>query len=180
MPDWITTYHGYHINPLSPDPRLIDIRDIAHALALITRGSGHVRTFWSVAQHCILCAKEAAVTGLTDRMVLACLLHDASECYMSDVPRPLKRNMPSYREAEKRMLSVIYTRFLGSDLSETEERQLKRIDDTMLAYDLYELLGEKQSGGLPQVHVDIDYTFRPFSEVEEEYMSLYTEYARGV
>lgn len=38
------------------------------------------------------------MTGYADRLVLAALLHDASECYMSDVPRPLKQNMKQYKE----------------------------------------------------------------------------------
>ena len=55
----ITTYTEKHIDPASPDPRMIDITDIAHALSLICRGNGHVKTFWSVGEHCIACAKEA-------------------------------------------------------------------------------------------------------------------------
>ena len=34
-----------------------------------------MKTFWSVGEHCLCCAKEAAARGLSDRMVLACLLH---------------------------------------------------------------------------------------------------------
>lgn len=44
-------------------------------------------------------------------MVLACLLHDASECYMSDVPSPFKKELPEYNEREERMLSMIYEKF---------------------------------------------------------------------
>ena len=94
MSEYITTYTGKYFNPTQPNPDLISIQDIAHALSLICRGNGHVQTFWSVGQHCICCAKEAAARGLSDRMVLACLLHDASECYMSDVPTPFKKELP--------------------------------------------------------------------------------------
>lgn len=73
MSEYITTYTGKHMQPTQPDPNLIRIQDIAHALSLICRGNGHVKTFWSVGQHCICCAKEAAARGLSDRMVLACL-----------------------------------------------------------------------------------------------------------
>ena len=98
MGNFITTYTGRHFEPANPDPDAIVIEDIAHALSLITRGNGHVKTFWSVGEHCLCCAKEAAARGLSGRMVLACLLHDASECYMSDIPRPFKKELPEYRE----------------------------------------------------------------------------------
>ena len=57
------------------NPQLIRIEDIAHALSMICRGNGHVKTFWSVGQHCICCARGAAVNPRTvrNRMVLACL-----------------------------------------------------------------------------------------------------------
>ena len=98
MGSYIKTYSGKRFEPMNPDPECIQIEDIAHALSLLCRGNGHVKTFWSVGQHCICCAKEAKARGLSDRMVLACLLHDASECYMSDVPRPLKINLPAYQK----------------------------------------------------------------------------------
>ena len=94
MSEYITTYTGKHFEPTNPDSELIRIEDIAHALSMICRGNGHVKTFWSVGQHCICCAREAAARGLSNRMVLACLLHDASECYMSDVPTPFKNELP--------------------------------------------------------------------------------------
>ena len=91
----------------------------------------------------LLCKKEAKARGLSDRMVLACLLHDASECYMSDVPSPFKKELPEYNEREERMLSMIYEKFLGSDLTSEEKMQLNAIDKAMLWYDLTFLLGRE-------------------------------------
>ena len=117
MSDYITTYTGKHFEPANPDPEMIQIEDIAHALSLICRGNGHVKSFWSVGQHCISCAKEACARGLSTRIALACLLHDASECYMSDIPRPFKKGLPDYRAREERLLDTIYRKFTGSSLT---------------------------------------------------------------
>ena len=176
MSNFITTYTGRHFEPANPDPDAICIEDIAHALSLITRGNGHVKTFWSVGEHCLCCAKEAAVRGLSDRMVLACLLHDASECYMSDIPRPFKRELPEYREHEERLLDLIYEKFLGSPLTREEQVQLKSIDDAMLWYDLTVLLGESLRTDAPKLQIEPDYTVRPFAEVEQEFLAVFEKY----
>ena len=177
MGDYITTFTGKHFYPMSPDPMAICIEDIAHALSLICRGNGHVHKFWSVAEHCICCAKEAEARGLSARVILACLLHDASECYMSDVPTPFKNELPEYQDQEEHLLGIIYEKFLGSDLTEEEQKELKKIDHAMLWYDLEHLLGEIQYGEIPELHIDLDYTVRPFEEVEEEYLSLFEKYS---
>ena len=96
--------------------------------------------------------------GYSNRQALACLLHDASECYMSDVPRPLKQEMPRYREVEEQLLQVIYKKFLGSSLTDEEAQRLKEIDDDLLWYDLEVLLEEKQPGDAPKLHFELDYT----------------------
>lgn len=176
LSEYITTYTGKHFKPTEPDPNLIRIEDIAHALSLMCRGNGHVKTFWSVGEHCICCAKEAAARGLSERIILACLLHDASESYMSDVPRPFKKELPVYQDWEDRLLSMIYEKFLGSDLTAEEQAQLKEIDDDLLWYDLEILLEEKQVTNRPQLHIELDYTVRPFSEVEAEYLQLFERY----
>ena len=71
---YITTYTGNHFDPINPDPELINIVDIAHALPMICRGNGQVSTFWSVGEHCILCAKEAAARGYSNRVIEGALL----------------------------------------------------------------------------------------------------------
>jgi len=173
--NYITTYTGRHFYPLAPNKDDIIIEDIAHALSLICRGNGHVKTFFSVGQHCLNCAREALARGYSKRVVLACLLHDASECYMSDVPRPFKKQLPSYIEAEDRLLDVIYEKFLGSPLTEDEIAQVKLMDDTMLWYDLTYLLGEQLQTPAPKTEIEISYALVAFETVEKNYLSLFQD-----
>ena len=176
----ITTFSGQSFNPVNPDPDTICIEDIAHALSLICRANGHVKIFWSVGQHCINCSKEARARGLSDRLALACLLHDASECYLSDVPSPFKRELPAYKELEDRLLNMVYEKFLGTPLTEEEERELKAIDEAMLWYDLKNLLDEDQTGVRPRIMTKLDYRVRPFEDVEKEYLELFELYSDGL
>lgn len=180
MSDYITTYGGLHFDPQSPEPEKIQITDIAHALSLICRGNGHVKTFFSVGQHCINCACEAEARGYGNRLILACLLHDASECYMSDVPRPFKKTLPEYRKQEEHLLDVIYQWFLGSTLSDEEQILLKEIDDDLLYYDLKELLNEPSEREAPKLHISLNYKFCPFEDVERRYLQLYYYYQGNV
>lgn len=173
---YITTYTGKHFDPLNPDMTLVDIRDIAHALSLTCRGNGHVKTFFSVGQHCINAAKEAAARGYSRRVILACLVHDASEAYMSDVPKPLKSSMPEYIHTEDHLLEQIYEKFLGSPLGSEEEQLVKKIDKDLLYYDLLELLNEPTDGQAPELMIDLDYTFVPFEQVEQTFLEVFEKY----
>ena len=49
MADYITTYTGDHFDPTLPEAEHLHIEDIAHALSLICRGNGHVKTFFPLA-----------------------------------------------------------------------------------------------------------------------------------
>ena len=174
----ITTYTGRHIDPLHPDPDMICIEDIAHALSLICRGNGQVKTFFSVGQHCINCSREALARGYSRRVAFACLLHDASECYLSDVPRPFKKTLAGYKEKEENLLNLICQKYLGSPLSAKEEQLLKEIDDDMLWFDLTYLLNEPQEKEAPEIHITIDYAVQAFEETEKEYLELYNFFIR--
>jgi hypothetical protein len=98
---------------MEPDPELILIPDIAHALAHQCRFGGHTRKFHSVAQHSVRVA-ELLHTESPDTQ-LAGLLHDATEAYLVDLPKPIKLKMPNYVEAEDKLMRAISARF---DVSE--------------------------------------------------------------
>jgi len=173
---YITTYTGKHFDPIEPNMEALDVRDIAHALSLTCRGNGHVKSFFSVGQHCVNCAKEAVERGYSRRVVLGCLLHDASEAYMSDVPRPFKDVLTEYQKLENKLIDMIYFRFLGSSLTEEEKLLVKEVDDDLLYFDMIELLGVPQTGIEPKINIKLDYSVQPFEKVEEEFMNLYEEW----
>lgn len=87
---WILTFTGRRAWPLDPRPEDICIEDIAHALALTCRFTGHCREFYSVAQHSVLVSHYVSDQGGDAGLQLAALLHDASEAYLPDVARPIK------------------------------------------------------------------------------------------
>ena len=58
-PNQIRTYNGINMDPFNPRHSDIRIDDIAHALAMLCRANGHISHFYSVAQHCLNCEREA-------------------------------------------------------------------------------------------------------------------------
>lgn len=114
MSDYILTYSKIKFYPLEPAKEDIKIEDIAHSLSLMTRANGHCSHFYSVAQHSVNCCQEAKSRGYSERVQLGCLLHDASESYISDLTRPVKRNLPEYFAIKKKLQSAIYDRYLGT------------------------------------------------------------------
>lgn len=173
MEDYITTYSKIHFTPLKPRQEDIRIEDIAHPLSLMTRANGHFPQFYSVAQHSIQCAREANARGYTKRVELACLLHDASEAYLSDITRPVKKNLPGYQEIERVLQKAIYERFLGSAPDAAEAEKIKEIDDTCLYYEFYHFAGEKLFAQPGSLCAETDFSQRAFAEVEEEFLRLF-------
>lgn len=85
----------------------ICLLDIAHALSNICRYNGHVFSFYSVAEHCVLLSRAEDMPGTSS----ARLLHDASEAYLGDVIRPLKALLPNYRRLEDRVHDIIAEKY---------------------------------------------------------------------
>lgn len=122
--DWIQTFTGRAFWPLDPRPDEVHIADIAHALAHQCRYAGHCRRFYSVAEHSVLLAR-----AMPKEHRLAALLHDAPEAYLVDLPRPVKRFMPSYGVAEMAVWLAISARFglspeLAAEVHEADTRIL--------------------------------------------------------
>ena len=73
--------------------------------------------------------KEAKARGCSGRIQLAFLLHDASEAYLSDVTRPVKAELPKYKEIEAPLQNLIWQKYMGVLLMPDEERLVLQIDD---------------------------------------------------
>lgn len=103
---WMQTISGKQFWPLDPRPEDFDIEDIAHALSNVCRFGGHTKFFYTVAEHCVhvskVCDPEHALEGL---------LHDATEAYIGDMVRPLKRSLPEYKVIENRIAEALARRF---------------------------------------------------------------------
>lgn len=81
-----------------PDPTVLSIEELAHVLSNVCRFSGHVRHFYSVAQHAVnaslIVSPENAKTAL---------MHDTAEAFTNDIVTPLKHIVPTFREIEVRI-----------------------------------------------------------------------------
>lgn len=122
--NWLQTYTGIPFYPLDPRPGDINIEDIAHALSNICRYGGHCAKFLSVAQHSCIVSKL-----IPKGMELWGLLHDASEAYLVDIPRPIKEYLPDYHKIENACIKAIAEKF-GLQLPIPEE--VKIADNAVL------------------------------------------------
>jgi len=126
-PAWIQTFTLKKFYPLDPHIDDICIEDIAHALSNQCRFSGHINRFYSVSNHSLLvsyiCDFKDALHGL---------LHDASEAYLVDIPKPLKESgeFEAYKKFEKKLQDLIYLKF---GLSQEEPESVKQADKILLA-----------------------------------------------
>jgi hypothetical protein len=151
--DWFVTFTGRRFYPLDPRVEDIDIRDIAHSLALQSRWMGHCKTHYSIASHALACARVAEMGDCHEDTVKWCLMHDASEAYVGDVIRPIKRSLlvdtsppdcpspqgtwvESFKALENRFHQLIAERF---DLPEEMPDAVHEIDNRMLVTEAYHL-----------------------------------------
>jgi hypothetical protein len=109
---WILTQSGIKFDLFAPTPDMVNINDIAHALAHICRFGGHSQEFYSVAQHSLI---VSAGVSAADAMVG--LMHDATEAYCGDMVRPLKRRMPDYKMVEDGIWLAIQAKFRLGDIT---------------------------------------------------------------
>lgn len=147
--NFITTITGRKFWPLDPRPEDICIEDIAHALAHICRFNGHVRRFYSVAQHCVMVSRFVrppaslrahgeALDRLERIYALEGLVHDTPEAYLGDMTGPVKHaaEMRLYRSADDTLLRVIRESF---GLTGAQPPEVKQIDHLILQDEAREL-----------------------------------------
>lgn len=104
---YILLRSGHKFDPSTPEENTYLISDIAHALSKECRYAGHCNGAYSVAQHSVMVSnlvpKKYALIGL---------MHDATEAYIRDMPKPIKAFLgPAYNELEERVWKGIARTF---------------------------------------------------------------------
>lgn len=144
---WMQTVTGLRFYPLEPRAEDVDVRDIAHGLAMCCRYAGHTKRFYSVAEHCVHVSREAERV-LRDsshgprkhdeltiiRWSMLALLHDSAEAYLGDMIRPLKHQpeMAEFRRAEAAIEAVVQQALVPFATSPEAHELIKSIDDRII------------------------------------------------
>lgn len=132
---WMVTHTGKQFFPYDPTIEQIDSVDIAHALSLLTRFNGHAKHMYSVGQHSLNCLQLARFMGYDTETQLHILLHDSSEAFLSDIPRPIKQHLNDYRELENKVQNVILRKYGLSDPTEEQHLKIKLVDNELLYWE---------------------------------------------
>lgn len=155
--DWIQTYSGQRFYVLDPHPDDVNIEDIAHSLSNLARFTGHGERFYSVGEHSIHCAKIARKMYFSPLQQLYCLLHDASESIVNDVARPLKQYLKEYKEAEDKIMKVIWEALGLPEPTELDYYLVKLVDNTMLEHEIDQLMKRKDfTLDIETLHTNVD------------------------
>lgn len=134
---WTPTYSGKGYRPWADDPGPLSLRDLAYGLAHTFRYGGHSFPSITVAEHCLLVTQiiETLWPG-NPHLVLAGLLHDASESVLHDIQSPLRKcisvTLPSgevisWEESDRRVTRNI-ARYFGASPEDLEAPEVRAAD----------------------------------------------------
>lgn len=134
------TFTGKNFHYFDAKPEQIDIIDIAHSLSNQCRFNGHCSRFYSVAEHCWL------ASYLVDpKFALEALLHDASEAYIGDIPKPLKLGIADIIDPlENGILDMVFEKY-GVGSATPLSKEVKAVDLEMLYWEKKQLLVDTHS-----------------------------------
>jgi 5'-deoxynucleotidase YfbR-like HD superfamily hydrolase len=129
----LLTYSGRTVDLIHPDFSRFEIEDIARPLAYQCRFVGNTRSFYSVAQHCVVASLLAPPEFAYDA-----LMHDSEEAFTGDWPTPWKIRIgrQAIREAIAPIKHALSQRFGFRD---PEPEVVKIADLRALATELRDL-----------------------------------------
>jgi hypothetical protein len=139
LSSFIQIASGHIIDPLNPDPDLVNIEDIAHALSIQNRYNGHTKEPYSVAEHVVRASLLADAYGMP-YVSLWTLHHDDPEAYIGDLASPLKSDPgfgQRFRGTEDRLMRAICEHF---GLNPKQPHGVKEADMLMLKWEVRDLM----------------------------------------
>lgn len=173
----ILTYTGKLIDPFNVKPENICIEDIAHGLSLLCRYNGQCHRFYSVAEHCIIMATHSKFKKWNP---LVMLLHDAAEAYIGDMIRPIKGDLPQFKQFENNFMVAITHKLTNKSLSIFAT--VEKPDNIMLATEASQMTKApnkyyEKEFDLPDILIDKSIQFYYFTpqEAEKRFLVLYNK-----
>ncbi len=160
MSSEIVTFTGRVVDPLDLAPDKVNIIDIAHSLANQCRFTGHVREFYSVGQHSVLCFWFASELGYPKPVRKQLLMHDGSEAYVADLARPVKRAAglgEAYRAVEDSVQATVAQAF---GLRFPFDERVHLVDNALLAAEQRDLMPRFRHIEVPLIY---PYEIRPWT-----------------
>lgn len=182
--DYIQVNSGRRFYVLDPRAEDITMIDVAHALSNLCRFTGHGDRFYCVGEHSIQCARVARKLGYSTLIQLYCLLHDGSEAVVNDLARPVKQNIPQYKEVEDRIMAVIWKVAGLPSPTKDDYKIVKTIDNTLFVNEMEQLMKRSDIPDIEHEKVFIDLSVgynageskEPFLQM---FVSLMEEYIEG-
>lgn len=142
VPDYIMTFSGLKVNPLTLTPNQVRVEDVANSLAGQNRWLGHSRPLFSVAAHTLLVCwiVKHVYKGGAIAQLLA-LTHDGEEAYLGDLPHPIKTHTDlgrEYRKISAPVQATVETALVGAPMSHfgSVASVVRAADARALAYDV--------------------------------------------
>jgi hypothetical protein len=165
-------YSGTKFDLINPSYEQILLTDVAHALSMNCRYTGHTKWFYSVAQHCILGAQKMEEDGLSFRLQLLFMLHDATETWYNDISRPLKPLLTNYQELEDKAALEVWKAFALPEPTEEEWAIVKYYDNLMLSNEIPKLMRNPEEFGVELRYDDIDFKEYLPSQIERMFKNI--------
>jgi len=145
----IETVSGRFVDPENPTPEDLIIDDMAWALSRTSRFAGHTITTvpYNNAQHSVFVADMIDKSeDFTSDLVMFGLLHDAAECYVGDLPSPIKRIVglkEHFDRIENNLLNMIYEKYVGRLPSKEEWEVVKKYDARACQVEAYTFMNSR-------------------------------------
>jgi len=171
---WLQTFSGRRVSVMNPRPEQISLGDIANSISKQCRFNGHCDDFYSVAQHCVLGA-NFALKHFTPQVAKEFLLHDATEAFVGDLIRPVKRMIPQFSEVEAGFWKAISAKF---GLPEVHSAEVHDLDNIMVTWEKRDLLPNSEDWpNLPDITVYDLPVMKPvdWRVAREQYLTLHNQ-----
>ena len=111
LPHTLRTISGSLLDLVNPKPHQIDIQSIVYSLSREYRFANQTTSKSDVLSHSYRVYIAVKADTKDKKMLRTALLHDATEAYLRDIPKPLKELLPEYKTIENKLYRVIADKY---------------------------------------------------------------------